>query len=39
MKWVLLLEMEVEAGIECADSEPVHLRRGDTLNRPAPTRH
>ena len=36
-EWILLLEGE--AGIELADGEPVYLRRGDTLNLPAHTRH
>ena len=36
-EWVLLLEGEAE--IEFAESEPVHLTRGDTLNLPAHTRH
>ncbi len=36
-EWVLLLEGE--AAIEWADGEQVYLRRGDTLNLPAHTRH
>lgn len=36
-EWVLLLEGE--AGIEWADGQRIHLRRGDALNLPAHTRH
>jgi len=36
-EWVLLLEGE--AGIEFADGQTIHLKKGNALNLPAHTRH